>query len=165
MAGLPCITRLLTGRVATFQTLLFARTLPVVFLHWLFIELEITIVRALILQSENPMNTIPNTLRTVQKQNRAQPHGKNWSGYLKRDLPLTKTLLHKAAVTYVVCVIFVGCFKNSELETSDLRPRKLRPRNFRPRNFRPRKLRPRLQRLLRRLTCKKSVRFLTSRWA
>ena len=99
MAGLPCITRLLTGRVATFQTLLFARTLPVVFLHWLFIELEITIVRALILQSENPMNTIPNTLRTVQKQNRAQPHGKNWCGCLKRDLPLTKTLLHKAAVT------------------------------------------------------------------
>ena len=99
VAGLPCITRLLTGRVATFQTLLFARTLPVVFLHWLFIELKITIVRALILQSENPMNTIPNTLRTVQKQNRAQPHGKNWCGCLKRDLPLTKTLLHKAAVT------------------------------------------------------------------
>ena len=99
VAGLPCITRLLTGRVATFQTLLFARTLLVVFPHWLFIELEITIVRALILQSENPMNTIPNTLRTVQKQNRAQPHGKNWCGCLKRDLPLTKTLLHKAAVT------------------------------------------------------------------
>ena len=102
VAGLPCITRLLTGRVATFQTLLFARTLPVVFLHWLFIELEITIVRALILQSENPMNTIPNTLRTVQKQNRAQPHGKNWCGCLKRDLPLTKTLLHKAAVTWLL---------------------------------------------------------------
>ena len=104
MAGLPCITRLLTGRVATFQTLLFERTLLVVFPHWLFIELEITIVRALILQSENPMNTIPNTLRTAQKQNRAQPHGKNWCGCLKRDLPLTKTLLHKAAVTiYIRC--------------------------------------------------------------
>ena len=106
MAGLPSITRLLTGRVATFQTLLFARTLPVVFPHWLFIELEITIVRALILQSENPMNTIPNTLRTVQKQNRAQPHGKNWCGCLKRDLPLTKTLLHKAAVTKYISHFF-----------------------------------------------------------
>ena len=105
VAGLPCITRLLTGRVATIQTLLFARTLPVVFFHCLFIELEITIVRALTLQfGKSDEHLYRNcqkflTLNELYKSKQSTAAWKNWCGCLKRDLPLTKYLLHKAAVT------------------------------------------------------------------